>query len=142
MSQQGCHVPLSVVATPQVDGEIFKAQRNGVRRREQPHRRQVEAEPLRRNSRGACGAGLSATSIPRSSSPLNHPPATPATVTGVCNCLLRTVLRSCGPHCTRTNWGRKTMRHTSTATTSGQRQRRWRRTGGDAAVVGGLTAGA
>ena len=91
----------------------------------------------RRNSGGACGGGLSAISIPRSSIPCSHPPATPSTVTKVCNCSLRTLPRRRGPHCTRTTCGRKTMqRHTSTATTRPQRRRRRTCVWGDA-VEGG-----
>ena len=46
VSQQGRYVPLSVVATPHVDSEVFQTQDNRLGRSEEPHCCQVEGEPL------------------------------------------------------------------------------------------------
>src|SRR5215471_7916542 len=42
MCQESRYIPLSVVATPQVDAEIFHTQHNRVRGNEEPKRREVE----------------------------------------------------------------------------------------------------
>src|SRR4029450_9438882 len=46
VSQQGRHVPLPVVATPQVDSEVFQTQDNWLGGNEQPHHCQVKGESL------------------------------------------------------------------------------------------------